>query len=158
MQYAALAASLYGAKKQSDAADEATSLSKSSTAWQQAMQEYLLNRSGESASNWEADIENELSWEDAQNQAESQLNQLYSNQTANTLQNVANSNKARGFYGQLEGDRLEQGAAANVASARTSAVASLANQLTEANKNRILQQKLGGIGSFGQYGDVSSYS
>jgi hypothetical protein len=142
-------------KDEKAAAAASNALSKEQLDWQKTLDRLGLTRDYESARNWESELSPELGWQDALGQSETILNPLYQDQMETTLENQANANKRRGFYGQAPGDLLMQERAAEVEKARLGAIGQMASQLQQASQARRDQQKQFGAGAFGQYGNVT---
>lgn len=102
-----------------------------------------------------------LTWEQARQQAQDVLNPLYDQQLKNTLQNVDHQSIARGFYGQMPADAFRGARAADIETARSGQIGSLANQMQGQTYQQALQaqqlaaqqalaQQQMGMGAFGQ--------
>jgi hypothetical protein len=93
-------------------------------------------------------------YEDAYTQAGNQLSPMYDTQMKEGLQNLGNTLKTRGFYGQLPGDVLTQNAAAKSIEAKNAAIGGLANNLYQAGQDRKNNLQQLGMSTFGTYGNT----
>ena len=82
-----------------------------------------------------------LTIEEAEQQAKKLLNPLYDEQLKENLKAIERSNIARGFYGQMPGDAFELSRAAEIESARSDQIASLAQQMQGQSQQQALQQQ-----------------
>jgi len=82
------------------------------------------------------------------------LNPLYDQQLKNTLQNVDRQSRERGFYGQMPADAFRGARAADIETARSGQIGSLANQMQGQTYQQALQaQQLAGTAGFGATAD-----
>lgn len=150
----AAGAQVAGGIQQNKAAKDAQGAVNRNQEWQRYIDQLNTNQGYQSAQNWEAEQTPALDWNQSVTQATAQATPMFDEEMKNTLEQQANANKRRGFYGQAPGDLLMQERGAEVEGAKQQYIGNMANQLQQASQTRSDQQKQFGVGQFGTYGNV----